>query len=69
MAIGIWSWIGSWILSALTIALITGIIDEASKRSLEDNQEIGFFLIFILPTLIEAFSYYGFKQPIFFGLI
>lgn len=69
MTISVLSWIISWTLSALTIALITGIIDEASKRKLEDHQEVGFFLVFVLPTIIEAFSYYSFNQPVFLGLI
>lgn len=69
MTISVLSWIISWTLSALTIALITGIIDEASKRKLEDHQEVGFFLVFVLPTITEAFSYYAFNQPVFFGLI
>ncbi len=65
---GTWGWIGSWILTVLTVALIAAVVDEATYRKLENNQKFGFFLVFVLPTLMEAFSYYAVRQPIFYGV-
>ncbi len=67
--VGIWSWIASWVLTALTIAVISAIVDEAYKRKLEDYQRVGFFLIFVLPTIMEALSYYVFNKPVFYGVV
>lgn len=68
MGISLVSWIGSWLLSALTIAIIAAVIDESSYRELENHQKVGFFLFFILPTLIEGFSFYLLDKPVFYGL-
>lgn len=65
----VWSWIASGVLTALTIAVISAIVDEAYKRKLEDNQKVGFFLIFILPVMLEAISYYAFGKPVFYGIV
>lgn len=67
--VGVWSWVLSWIISVLLISLVAGVIDEATYRKIETNQKFGFFLVFVLPTLIESFSYYIAKAPVFYGLV
>ena len=57
----------SWILNLIWIALVVGIFDELLKTKIEENQGLAALLIFVLPTLMELFSYTYFARPFMFG--
>ena len=57
----------SWILDFILIALLVAVIDEAFHQKIEYNQGLAAFLIFVLPTLVEAISYYYVGKPFMFG--
>ncbi len=53
----------SWLLNVALVSLMIAVFDKAVGTEIEENQGIAAFLIFVIPTLIEAISYYFTGQP------
>ena len=58
----------SWIINLTWIALIIAILDEGVKTDIEDNQAVAAFLLFVVPTLMEAISFYYAHKPFMFAI-
>lgn len=58
----------SWLMNLAWIALLIAIFDEILKTKIEENQGIAAFLIFIIPTLMEAISFYFTHKPFMYGI-
>ncbi len=58
----------SWFINLIWIALIIAIFDETVKTDIEDNQAVAAFLLFVVPTLMEAVSFYYSHKPFMFAI-
>jgi len=59
----LFSYFASWILNFVVISVIVGVVDKYMHNEIEKHQMLGAFLIFIVPTLLETFSYFYFHEP------
>ena len=59
----LFSYFASWILNLVMISVIVGVVDKYMHNEIEKHQTLGAFLIFIVPTLLETFSYFYFNEP------
>ena len=63
---GIIYYAASWAINFAVIAVVAAAADEVSSNSIERSQWLGFFILFGMPTLVEALSYLIQGKPFFF---
>ncbi len=59
----------SWLINAIIISIIAAKADEKRGYHIEKHPLLGFFLIFILPTLMEIMSQAIAKKPFIWWIL
>ena len=59
----LFDYLTSWLINFVVISVIVGIVDSHAHNKIEKHQLTGAFLVFVIPTLLELFSYFYFHEP------
>jgi len=58
----------SWFMDLFWIALLIAIFDKFLGMEIEENQGVGAFLLFVIPTLMEVVSHHFTGLPFIYGI-